>query len=146
MFGEVVAGKMRLNRYGGIVWEEWLKTETIRPNVITDAFVVMPNHVHGIIGIHDFASRRGMARHAPTTVRQFGKPVPNSLPTIIGSFKSAVTKHINQQGRSTGTSVWQRGYYEHIVRNEHALNHIRRYIEENPLRWYYDRFYPDTTR
>ena len=146
LFGEVVAGRMCLSRYGEIVWEEWLNTETRRPNVITDAFVVMPNHGHGSIGIHDAEPCRGMARHAPTTARQFGKPIPNSLPTIIGSFKSAVTKGINRRRGTTGTSVWQRGYYERIVRNEHALNHVRQYIEENPLRWHYDHFYPDTSR
>ncbi len=129
LFGDVMDGTMCLNGYGRLVEEEWVQTEAIRPNVIMDVFQVMPNHVHGIIGIVDPECGRGMARPAPTA-RQFGKPIQNSLSMIVGSFKSAVTKGINRRRGTPGTLLWQRGYYEHIIRHERALDGIRQYIVE----------------
>ncbi len=70
---------------------------------------------------------------------QFGKPTHGSIPTIIRSYKSAVTKQINEHRNSPGTPVWQRNYYEHIIRNNESLNRIRRYILQNPIRWHLDR-------
>jgi len=83
-------------------------------------------------------SCRGTACRAPTT-EKFGKPVTQSIPTIIRSFKSAVTKQINIINHTPGQSIWQRGYYEHIIRDERELNRIRRYIINNPAKWEYDR-------
>ena len=76
--------------------------------------------------------------------KEFGKPVPESLPTIIRSFKSACTRRINSLKGTSGTSVWQRNYYEHIIRTETSLNEIRRYIQDNPARWLFDRYNPET--
>ncbi len=73
------------------------------------------------------------------TLEQFGKPVCGSIPTIIRSFKSAVTKRINRLRNSSGKPVWQRNYYEHIIRRERTLNAIRQYIIDNPHRWHMDR-------
>jgi putative transposase len=116
--GKIVNGKMVLNEYGKIVRDEWLKTKQIRKNIKIDEFVVMPNHVHGIIIIMD--SGRGTLQLAPT-VEQFAKPVSNSIPTIIRLFKSATTKRINQIRHTPGIHVWQRNYYEHVIRNEDDL-------------------------
>ena len=164
LFGEIVDGVMRLNEAGTIVRDEWLRTTIIRPNVELDAFVVMPNHLHGIIVLHD--NRRGTLQRAPTiqddpalhhaptpqrppTVERFGKPTSNSIPTIVRLFKSVTTKRINHlrgtPGRGTSPrapTVWQRNYYEHIIRNEHSLNRIRQYITDNPLQWELDRENP----
>ena len=149
LFGDVVRGRMRLNAHGRIVAEEWHRTERIRDHVALDAFVVMPNHVHGIIGItvdpdgHGPNERRGTARRAPTgTNRRFGQPRPGSLPTIVRAFKSAATRRINQHRGTPGASVWQRNYYEHIVRGRRDLERIRRYIRTNPARWHRDRNHP----
>ena len=101
-----------------------------------DAFIVMPNHIHGII------IRRGTARRAPT-VERFGKPVAGSLPTLVRAYKSAVTQGINTLRRTPGDSVWQENYYEHIVRSEAELNRIREYIATNPMRWGSDRYNPE---
>jgi hypothetical protein len=79
------------------------------------------------------------------TVEQFGKPVHGSLPTIVRSFKSATTRHINILRGTPGAPVWQRNYYEHIIRNEDALHRIRQYIATNPLRWHLDRENADRT-
>ena len=138
-FGDIVNGEMMLNAEGQIVAEEWIKTAEIRNNIELDEWVVMPNHFHGILVINEC---RGTARRAPT-VEQFGKPVSNSIPTIIRSFKSAVTKRINELRNSPGAKIWQRNYYEHIIRNEDELNCIREYITNNPLKWEFDKENPN---
>jgi len=142
LFGEIVDGEMRLNEYGEIARAEWLQTAVVRPYVVLhpDELVVMPNHVHGIIWIVDdvdtvVGARR---RRAPTTTEQFGKPVPGSIPTIIRSFKSATAKRINALRRTPGMPVWQRNYYEHIIRGETSLQRIRAYIAANPQQWALD--------
>jgi len=103
-----------------------------------DEFVVMPNHVHGIIWIVD--DPVGARRRRAPTMERFGKPVSGSIPTIVRAFKSTVARRINRMRRTPGAPVWQRNYYEHIIRDERALHAIRRYIAENPLRWHLDRY------
>ena len=94
----------------------------------------MPNHIHGILLLDETPGCRGTAYRAPT-VEKFGKPTKGSLPTIIRSFKSASTHLINRLDKRKGISIWQRNYYEHIIRNEDSLNRIRRYIQENSIKW-----------
>jgi len=139
LFGAVVDGEMRLNTYGRIVHDEWFKTAQLRPYVVLyeDEFVVMPNHIHGIIWIVDNV---GATRRVAPTDNLPNGPVPGSIGAIVGQFKSAVTRRINQRRGAPGARVWQRNYYEHIIRTERALNAIRRYIIENPLRWHLDRY------
>jgi len=141
LFGAIVDGAMRLNEFGEIVCDEWLKTEIIRPRVQLDVFVIMPNHIHGIIIVNDVdGCCRGTLQRAPT-IEQFGKPTSDSIPTIIRLFKSATTKRINEYRNTPAVSVWQRNYYEHIIRNEIELNEIREYILYNPLNWETDENY-----
>ena len=146
LFGTVMDSGMQENELGGIVREEWFRTAQVRPYVrlYDDEFVVMPNHIHGIIWIADdtvVARRRvGARRRRAPTREQFGKPVPGSIPTIVRAFKSAVTRRINILRGTPGAPVWQRNYWEHIIRTERALNAIRRYIQENPRRWELDRY------
>jgi REP element-mobilizing transposase RayT len=141
LFGEIVGGgtlhecNMVLNELGEIVREEWERTAFVRPNVELGEYIIMPNHVHGILVFVDDmagATRVGASRRlAPTkTTLQ-----PNSLGSVIGQFKSIVTKRINGLQNVTGRPVWQRNYYEHIIRDEPEMNRIARYIESNPLRW-----------
>ena len=149
VFGDIVDHVIKLNEFGQIVQNEWVKTEDIRPNVELDYHVVMPNHFHGILVMDDSGrgtacralneyddngGYKGTARRAPT-VEQFAKPVAGSLPTIIRSYKSAVTKAINDIRNTPGLPVWQRNYYEHVIRDENELHGIRQYIFENPLKW-----------
>ena len=151
LFGDVVGNKMMLNSAGRIVEMCWYDIPFHFPDVTLDASIVMPNHIHGIVWIvgdgrgaafgGGTAFGRGTACRAPT-VERFGRPVPNSLPTVIRSFKSAATKQINQQRGARGLPVWQRNYYEHIVRNEIELTRIRNYIATNPLHWELDREEP----
>ena len=153
LFGQVIEEKIVLNAYGEIVREEWLHTAELRDNIELDAFVVMPNHTHGIIIIIDNvgATRwvapdedqqpnlRASHRLAPTN-RQRG-PKSGSLGAIIGQLKSVATKRINSVRGTPGAPVWQRNYYEHIIRTADALDRIREYITDNPARWAEDRYY-----
>ena len=271
LFGEIVAGEMRLNPAGVIVSNEWKKTAELRGGIRLGEWVVMPNHFHGIVvidgdgwgmgsgtarraptegdggvsrgtacralargdgwgtdtgtarractrgdgdgwgtdtgtarraptegdggvgrgtacralargdgdgwGMDTGTARRastrgdgdgwgtdtGTARRAPTegdggvgrgtacralargdapTAEQFGKPVSGSIPTIIRSFKSAASKGINQMRGTPGATVWQRNYYEHVIRSEASMQRIREYIINNPLQWDMDRDNP----
>ena len=129
---------MILSELGIIVEEEWLHTEKLRSNIELDYYIIMPNHFHGILIINS----RDKARLVHTSeTHQFGKPVADSLSSIVGSFKSAVTKRINEFRNSPGKPVWQKNYYEHIIRNENDLNNIRKYLELNPLKWEIDEYY-----
>jgi REP element-mobilizing transposase RayT len=124
-----------------MVQDEWNKTQQIRPEIELDQFVIMPNHFHAIIWIHD---GRGTARRAPTdepTHEHFGKPVAGSIPTIVRAFKSAVTRQINLYHHTPGAPVWQCIYYEHIIRNETEMNAVREYIANNPQQWTLDAEY-----
>lgn len=112
---------------------------SINDTVELDDYVIMPNHLHGIICLSD---SRGTVHRAPTT-EQFGKPTTNSIPTIVRSFKATTTKQINILRNSPRSKVWQRGYYEHVIRNENALEQIREFILTNPENWSRDIDNPD---
>ena len=112
---EIVDSEMCLNEWGEIVAVFWNEVPRHFRNVELDAFIVMPNHVHGILIIID--NGRGTACRAPT-VERFGKPVANSLPTIIRSFKSATTKRINEIHATHGIPIWQRNYLPHEIKKK----------------------------
>jgi len=144
LFGEMVNGEMVANEYGVIVRECWLAIPDHFPHAALDEFIVMPNHVHGIVVLNEtttVGARHAVPLHNPTSQQreQFGKPVAGSIATIVRSFKSAVTKRINEHRGTPGAPVWQRNYFEHIIRSEDSLNRIRKYIAGNPARWGYDR-------
>ncbi len=132
---------MFLNKFGAIVKDEWLKTTQLRKNVKLDEYIIMPNHFHGIIILEDINNQKDTARRVPTQ-ESFGKPISGSVPSIIRSFKSAVTRLINLLSYPHKIIVWQNNYYEHTIRSEDELNTIRGYIQNNPLRWEYDRDNP----
>ena len=128
LFGQITNEEMQLNEFGKIAGECWYAIPEHFVNVELAAYVIMPNHVHGIIVTREnkLLSSVG-ARHASPLPPRGVKP--NSLGAIIGSFKSAVTKRIGQK------NIWQRNYYEHIIRNEKEWDKIHRYIESNPVNW-----------
>jgi putative transposase len=132
LFGDVVNGEMQLNDFGKIVLEEWERGPVVRPNIALGADVVMPNHFHGIL-IIDGNVVGASRRLAPTDAIS---PKPGSLGAIMAQFKSIVTKRIWKLDENmTGTPIWQRNYYERIVRNEREMEAIWRYIEANPVNW-----------
>ena len=133
ILGYIIDGKIELNILGKITEREWLKTFQIRKNIQLDEYIVMPNHFHGIIILTE---NKGVLQYAPTN--KFHSP-SQSIGSIVRGFKSAVTRGIKRLDYPFLYSIWQRNYYEHIIRNENELNRIREYIQNNPLRWEYDR-------
>lgn len=167
-FGQVKNGTMVLNEYGQIANDEWVKTAQIRPNVQLHEFVVMPNHIHGIIQLLDIG--RGEL-HSPNT-NELHSPNNNELHSpdnnelhlydennwgvcktplrgpsqtigaIVRGYKSSVTKQINLLcAFDAPIKLWQRNYYDHIIRNEQSYQRISEYIINNPTKWEDDKFY-----
>jgi len=130
LFGKIENEIMTLNDLGKIADECWRAIPEHFPFVELGAHIIMPNHLHGIVVIHD--AGRGAIYRAPT-VEQFGKPTVGSLPTIIRTYKSAVTRIIGREHNAT--SIWQRNYYERVIRNEHEMGNIWKYVESNPAQW-----------
>jgi len=133
LLGSIRNVEMQLNEYGQIVAECWQWLPGAYPYVCLDEWVIMPNHLHGIIVING----RGGSRTAP--IKEFkAKP----LGRLIGAFKTVSTKKINAFRQIKGAAFWQRNFFEHVVRNEESLNRIREYIITNPQRWDLDRENP----
>ena len=138
LFGEIENEQMIISRCGEIAEREWLRTAELRPRVNLHEFIIMPNHMHGIIEItnyhrincRDTACR---ARKAPLK-EQFGKPVENTIPTIIRSYKAAVTKNVRDLRNDSNIHIWQKNYFEHIIRNEESYLKISEYIMTNPMK------------
>jgi REP element-mobilizing transposase RayT len=195
LFGDVVDGALQLNELGQIVAEEWQKSAQIRREIELDDFVVMPNHLHGIIWIcelethHPTVGADGIRPAIETSPHpnppQYSKPTspaidptpnpngsqnsdalpfrkewadnhpplrhsgvapgmkPKSISSLIAGFKSIVTRRINRARNASGAPVWQRNYYERIIRDETALIAIRRYIHHNPAAWSTDQHHPN---
>lgn len=143
-FGKIENGEMRLNEMGQIAYNEWLKTPQLRLNVSLDVFVVMPNHLHGIIVIN---GRGELNSPSPGSsdgnIRgEFDSPLrspTNNIGAIVRGYKSAVTKQLNLI--NTGGPVWQRNYYENIIRNAESYQRIANYIVNNPTKWNEDKFH-----
>ena len=131
LFGSIVAGEMILNRFGIIAREELLKLQKTYPNleIFNDEFVIMPNHIHTIFWITDVGATEPVAQNPEHRI------IPSSLGAIIGQYKSRVTKSINKHRRTPGRQVWQRNYYDRIIRNNKELLTIKKYINDNPDQW-----------
>lgn len=154
LFGEIKDGKMLFNKYGEIVIKCWNAIPSHFVSVACDEFVVMPNHIHGIITISNvgaqfiapfrktMAEKQGDINIAPTNNNgNNNQGVINHAPTVGGimrSFKARCTNMINQIRNTPGQPVWQRNYYEHVIRTEKKLNQIREYIVNNPMQWELD--------
>ncbi len=158
LLGSVIGGEMETNEAGHLAAECWEWLAEHYTYVELDEWIIMPNHLHGIVLIRANNDRsslpndgrgglpndgrgglpndgRGGSRTAPTAK---AKP----LGRIIGAFKTVSSKYINKCRGTPGESIWQRNYYEHIVRNESELNRIREYIAGNPRQWEWDRENP----
>ena len=141
---------MQLNAVGRIVEEEWRRTAAMRPALSLDEHVIMPNHLHAIVVVEKEApptDDRQADREAilPRSPLHNSGPSKGSLGSVIGGFKSAVTRRINELDSRIGP-IWQRNYYEHVIRSEKALDSIRSYILSNSLNWAADRENPATIR
>jgi REP element-mobilizing transposase RayT len=136
MFGDVNDGVMHTNGYGEIVAACWDDLPNHYSHVELDAFVVMPNHVHGIINLLHQADVGAGFKPAPTPRLRHG------LPEIVRAFKTFSSRRINQNRKTQGVPIWQRNYYEQVIRNERDLDQIRSYIVHNPAKWPEDRDNP----
>ena len=149
MFGNVVDGKMQLNDIGQLVEQEWLNTINIRHNdVRLHNYIVMPNHFHAIIEIRrgecDSPQSHSSQPHSPQTInggninendsQQRMKSPSKTVGAIVRGFKGAISRQL-------GYSIWQRNYYEHIIRTAASYRHISNYIENNPTKWQSDKLY-----
>ncbi|RJO62975.1 MAG: transposase [Dehalococcoidia bacterium] len=132
LFGDIVNREIRLNEFGKVIAGEWLKSSKMRKELIMDEYVVMPNHFHGIVFINrDNNLGRGVWPYAPT----LHGTSPYSIGAFVQGFKSTITRQINELRHAPSSPVWQRNYYEHVIRDDDDLNRIREYIENNPARW-----------
>lgn len=158
LFGKIDNGEMILNAAGEIAHNCWLETEQIRPNIVLGEFVVMPNHVHAVFAItrtgelctgvshtpeinldesHTAVSHTSVLNICDNPAGVCNTPLRSPSQTVgavVRGYKSSVSKRI-------GFSVWQRNYYEHIIRNQTAYERISQYIIDNPARWKDDCFY-----
>ena len=132
IFGDIIDGIMRLNKSGLIIAETWQWLSEQYPYVELDTWAIMPNHFHGILFLLD--ERRGGSRTAPTKRKPLGR--------LIGAFKTVSTKRINELRDTPGQPIWQRNYYEHVIRNEIDLEETREYIQNNALKWLEDENHP----
>lgn len=145
VFGEIRAGVMGLSEVGCVAHAYWAAILDHAPHVRLDAFIVMPNHVHGLIGVLPRSSDGDKVRQtagAPdeaAVTRSRLAVRPGSVSAVVRSYKSAVTKAVRA---FMPEFKWQPRFHDHVVRNEMALTHIRTYIEANPATWATDRFHP----
>jgi putative transposase len=142
LFGHIQDEKMHLNRYGEVVQFNWNNLPKSYSHVQLDEFIIMPDHIHGIIMLKDPVGA-GLPTIESLTKNPY-KPAPtpqkrHGLPEIIRSLKTRSATRINQLRSTKGNPVWQRGYYERIVRDEQALFNIRKYIINNPSKWQKDK-------
>jgi REP element-mobilizing transposase RayT len=146
-FGEVKGDEMHLNPMGEIAKIYWLEIPIHFTNTTLDEFIVMPNHVHGIVVIQDASvetqhvASLQQQMQKPHIHREFGPLQPGSLSTIIRSYKSAVTRWARKNGYDDFS--WQSRFYDHIIRDETSLQSICQYICDNPLKWAQDENNPE---
>ena len=159
LFGEVVDGVMQLNDCGSVVVKCWQAISAHFPHIRLDEFTIMPNHFHGVLHITESAGLCVGAKQGVSASSGFGDDdndndnadgnkgeagessplrdgtISGSLGAIIQNFKSISTRYINKMRGNPGCPVWQRNYYEHVIRNEDDLANIRQYIADNPRKW-----------
>ena len=126
LFGTVIDGTMHANAAGQIAQSVWQSIPAHRPQVELDVFVIMPNHIHGLLWIAD----------DPTVA------VP-SLSTIVGGYKAEVTRQIRRLMSDASRIIWQGRFHDNIIRTQVTLDRIRAYVAENPQRWSEDTFYAE---
>jgi len=150
MFGKIDNGTMHLNHNGPILQHAWSKLPQRFPGIELDQYVIMPNHMHGIIFLKDeqpILYRKVNTERAPERFKEYMqhatrpyKQMP-ALGQIVRSFKGEATYRIHTEG--TLSFAWQKRYYESVLSDERALEATRLYIATNPMRWQLDKLYKD---
>ena len=133
IFGAIENDQMNLNDIGRIVRREWTNIPSFYQKVAIDEFIIMPNHLHGIIILKPPAE-------APPVRSRLCRDRPSGahLSRIIGNFKSYTSRHINSAFGEPGNSIWQKSYHDRIIRSDDELEKIRSYILHNPSNWSHD--------
>ncbi|HEY3269369.1 MAG TPA: transposase [Armatimonadota bacterium] len=133
ILGRISDGTFIPSPLGEIAASTWIDLPNHFPHLEVDAYVIMPNHVHGILCIaDDFARQAAISKDGE---RRFGEAVSGSLSTVVAGYKSASARRINEAREMVGESVWQPGFHERIIRSDCMLNAIREYIANNPGNW-----------
>jgi REP element-mobilizing transposase RayT len=138
LLGEIAAEKIRLSHYGEIARQCWVDLPNHYAQLALDIFSVMPNHIHGIIMLSDVGA--GL-KPAPTRAMV----TKHALPEIIRGFKTFSSRRVNKLRKISSKPLWQRSFYEHVIRDDESLRRIREYIATNPLRWDLDRENPQAS-
>jgi len=140
-FGEIKNGKLQESITSKICMECWLDLPNHYPNCILDAFVIMPNHIHGVIIIANVETGFKPVSTKPVSTNANTKQ--HSLSEIIRGFKTFTARKINEHQDTQGQPFWQSRFYDRIIRDEDELNHVREYIQNNPLKWEEDKNNPE---
>ncbi len=161
LFGEVLEGEVRLNKIGKLAQAELHRLPIQFRHIAIESHVIMPNHIHAIIVINSVGATRlrqngtsffdqvapdqftGGIDGSPLQKTRPSGPVPKSLGALIGQFKSRLTKHIWSLPGIDHQPIWQRNYYEHIIRDQAEYQKIHLYIMENPRKWSADQENPE---
>ena len=128
LFGRCMDEKVGLTAIGEIAHEEWRRSSEVRKEVTFDTWILMPDHLHGIVAISADRRERGIDGRSRS-------PYAKSLGSFVAGFKASTTRRLRDQHLHPGCNLWQRGYYERIIRNDDELHRFRKYISENPARW-----------
>ncbi|PIR75787.1 MAG: hypothetical protein CO029_05030 [Candidatus Magasanikbacteria bacterium CG_4_9_14_0_2_um_filter_41_10] len=137
-FGGIQNGVMCVNRLGAIAWRQWKWLEQQYTYVRLHEFVVMPNHVHGILQVVDLQKQRSVGTGRDLSLHARGNDKIKSLSELIGAYKTTTSKLIHQI--PFADFAWQRSFHDHIIRKTHAFHNIKRYIIQNPAMWDNDYF------
>ncbi|MDL2214989.1 transposase [Dysgonomonas sp. OttesenSCG-928-M03] len=147
-FGKIQNDEVVLNEVGEIVKRYWLDIPNHFPHIILHEFVIMPNHVHGILEIAECVAVAAN-NHSPENETPFRSP-SKTIGSVVRGFKIGVSKWLNNQWakdfspvRQLSKSIWQRNYYEHIIRNSRSYQNISDYIKSNPINWIQDDYYSE---
>lgn len=142
LFGKKIKNIIQLSDIGKIVFNEWNESFAIRAELFCDCFVIMPNHIHGVVLINNSfveTNNSFVETHAPVETHAVlslrGGHIPKSISSFVAGFKSHATKKINEYCKTPGGLVWQPRFHDHVIRNNDELNRIRKYIKNNTYKW-----------
>lgn len=149
LFGKINNGKVELNQIGSIIQYHWKKIVQHFPHIELDEYIVMPNHIHGIVHIVRVMHSEHNNKKVYKELDMNASPLqswpagtkPGSLSAIMQNYKAVTSRKINRIRKIQGMRLWQRNFWEHIIRNEDTLNRIREYIKQNPAEWIEDKLY-----
>jgi REP element-mobilizing transposase RayT len=144
VFGRVTDGLVELSDIGKIAQQEWLSTADIRLDADLDNFIIMPNHLHAIVILGELSMQTNVGAHCNAPLHAEGRRLyrkPRSLGSLIALFKGAVTRKTRTKLCDPTYKVWQRNYYERVIRDEAEWHRVRQYIDENPNNWRQDPYF-----